>query len=1098
MSHAQHTANGARLWKRARELVLKIEVLHSDGKKDIIMIHDGDSPEHLAETFVETHGLSRDHIAYLSEHIRHNLEDHLQSLQGDEQGGQLEAGHQEPEQGLQQHKDNEEPKEMADEAPYDLLSPTSMEEAPAMPAMPVPVDPAPPRPAAPPMAPPPGDPSEPEPHDDLLGAMKRFRQRLQIPQQLPGAPPATSSSTVAPGDLSTLGDTELLDTTLGDTAVSPNTTHGYGEDAEATPGARPEDAPELKSFRQWAIKSDKPAVPDLARPQLAAFSSPTAKAAHKTTEDARSEQAYNRIKSAASRPGDQESGRFKMVAVPSTSAGASIKELLGRGNKKGGSTRRKQQEYKRQMTFDRLHKDNERILKQRERERQVREHAETKYMIKHKFQVRGKSSTMAPRDVSTDFGERFYEAGLHAQRQKESKQPERQKQIQKAKDDWTCPKCGHTNGTEFETCQRVTGRTAPLDELKPTSWVHLSVDKASVGPELKSVSRRSLTSAEHNDLQDHQMSSEVIRCAQARPPEDFMPTNVSSLSRRLIKAWRRNETVWETLHDNAAQQAKKKQLEEAIRTEVDAELTLHPQIPRASIALVDERRMFFDEQQGLDGESVPRDHGVYLHDLHATKVAEQNTRAEQEFKKIPFKPDIGNSKFRPKVDESQQEFSARLTSEHAAKAERLEMLREQYLLDFDPETGVDFFQPVTGRAPETTRRPTDKSIHDALHEHHDQLKDKLNRLRKTRELEQKQLAQKDLVDPKSREMLERVRANSIAEVYRTMLASVQFTNREEGVADAPDLADARNWKRALLDVSRARPDMLAKPMMRDLVRRVFARSEGGAIAYATFFQLMENALDKEAAPTGNAIAPRYATDTEAHIQATEGECTFKPKLDARSRQLAKNVGRDGGRNIVEVLYGERDKYHSKREAKVKAQEENATAGCTFKPDIIATRSTDGVAAAGAHYNLTRQMFPESPGAGPGDRLDGDAASADGHSTGGVVGRSEAHAPETPARPDATVVQNIELTPHSLSLAEDYLAQTSSLASERSLTAATEEFLREHLPPPPGPGAPMTLEAIAREPLDVGGAPTAVAAPGSQPPPPPPVQDHRTAGAPPAP
>lgn len=111
----------------------------------------------------------------------------------------------------------------------------------------------------------------------------------------------------------------------------------------------------------------------------------------------------------------------------------------------------------------------------------------------------------------------------------------------------------------------------PLHVLqRPSCWIHTDQSKGD----------RKLGSDE-----------DIIFCGQRRPDKQFVPTNVSAQSRKLIAEWRRTESVWDALHSNAAAEEKRIQLIEAIREDESIELTGHPQIPVASRAIVLERLM---------------------------------------------------------------------------------------------------------------------------------------------------------------------------------------------------------------------------------------------------------------------------------------------------------------------------------------------------------------------------------------------------------------------------------------------------------------------------------------------------------------------------
>ena len=452
--------------------------------------------------------------------------------------------------------------------------------------------------------------------------------------------------------------------------------------------------------------------------------------------DGGGEDMYNRLKQAwssnRSNDGSVSVKSFKQVTPPTSS-------FAGAGGAKAKSGRRRKskaasqdEDPKKMETFHRLYDDHARMEKTRSKQREKKEQQEVKYMQKKSFKVTGKSTEMLSRNTSapTDVGARLHKHAIQ-KRNNEEKLTIRKHELEKQKETWSCPRCNFENAFDATTCRNITGRTVPHDQEHPTSWIHADIEKV----------KDTATAP----------GGVVIYCSQPRPEADFVPTNLSEHSRKLIKGWRRTETVWDTLHSNAAAEEKRRHLIDAHMEDHNAELTLQPHIPSTSRALVSERRILNEKGDGAESLSQ-QDANIALYELAKEKRGQRDEKHRTRYDNLPFAPDIGKSKLRDVGDENQKTFVQRLSQEHIDREERLRALRDKHISDHDPTTGMEYFKPLTGRAPmagnDHGHRAHGNTVHEALHAHHEHVENKVRHMQEFSQVEVEMKASKSHVTRK--------------------------------------------------------------------------------------------------------------------------------------------------------------------------------------------------------------------------------------------------------------------------------------------------------------------------------------------------------------
>jgi hypothetical protein len=571
--------------------------------------------------------------------------------------------------------------------------------------------------------------------------------------------------------------------------------------------------------------------------------------------------------------------------------------------------------------------------------RTKKEDPELKSVNTHGFKSLKRSSDMVgqrtSKTVHSSVGERLHHDGISKVKATQDKIEKRKQVVESERDLWSCPKCHFTNKGSAETCQFVVGRTVPLDEIRPSCW----------------------TFVDHSDptkIRTPDPESQLIMCAFPRPAEKFMPSNVSAQSRKLIREWQRSETVWETLHQNVAAEEKRKQLVRNTMEDEDVELTLQPQIPIRSRALVQESLNMQEDADGSEPRQ-PADRNIELYEEHAKILEQSDARMQVDYtEQCTFEPDIGRSKLRAKPDATQKDFVQRLHSERQEFDERTDMLRKHYNTEYDPNTGIEYFQPQTGRGP--MQREMRTSIHEVLYRG---APDKENALAEAKAKQDDDIKARSSVvhkAPKSDKMFKQISRRVYSDVYRALLLSVQYKNNPDE-APRSEMLDEDMWRTAALDTQVADPTMLAKPKMQKVVGGVLQKWKARLMSYDMFCKLMDAALAEDTEPIGDMVAPTYKTDFEAIATRDLEGCTFEPEMNEKSRIIGQNIrGRDGGRPIHDVLHAEKSRYLEGRLNAIQKANQKVFEECTFQPKFMSKQSSDS--SGSSIYPLTRQYFRE--------------------------------------------------------------------------------------------------------------------------------------------
>ncbi|CAM9834157.1 unnamed protein product, partial [Laminaria digitata] len=333
----------------------------------------------------------------------------------------------------------------------------------------------------------------------------------------------------------------------------------------------------------------------------------------------------------------------------------------------------------------------------------------------------------------------------------------------------------------------------------------------------------------------------------------------------------------------------------------------------------------------------------------------------------PFKPDIGISATWPTLHTSTEDFFllARLHGEHREQELRLEakryMLYEAPSTTVDPATGQPFFSPMTNRtAPWSHCHSPSQAWDNREHQRNEEwpvqrkggaggggeerggggegwrgegshvrmwergLEQEKRREASVRSRDEARNARASKGHVNSRcahELVRGMRARSLMQVYRTLLASVEYARLPEGLDydEAMESITSRinaifdndddAWQDMTLEVAKADLSVL-KPELVAIVTSALAGHAEEILSLVDFCELLDASVETlvtTGGPMAHLFAPgsgrsaagdrpaaveaaaRAARDEEAEAK----ELTFRPKIDKKSAAIARTMGRGG-------------------------------------------------------------------------------------------------------------------------------------------------------------------------------------------------------------
>ncbi|GMH52863.1 hypothetical protein TL16_g01328 [Triparma laevis f. inornata] len=446
----------------------------------------------------------------------------------------------------------------------------------------------------------------------------------------------------------------------------------------------------------------------------------------------------------------------------------------------------------------------------------------------------------------------------------------------------------------------------------------------------------------------------------------FKPV-LSEGTEALKKTKKREKNVFEELHDKQEEVSEKKAYYEQIAF-VNKDCTFKPEINDHSEVL----QMLSGMEEGTgEIDTRPKFEKLYEErNKRAEKVEEiKNSLPTDEADECTFKPDIGANAHRAKPDKNSTEFINRLYNEHETilkkKEERVKQVQEAW------------FKPEIGRSPLNARNVENLPIHEHLSE----LTKKSLEAKKVK-VEGREAQDKESrmfkANPKSQKMLANMKKQSCEELFRVLLATIEFKKQgnkasvDDSIAELVGrmqdeeeggLGGGGDWREKLLDATKCDPNLLDDNVAK-IVKPLLARHQGSPMTLDLFVDLTVIELERVGVEAldvvrtmrnrqreQRAIALKANVEEEkggfkGPIKRLKGIAKFKavasavkqfhPSINKNSKRIANSQSRRGkGELLFTSLHAAQKMLEVRRETLRKQKIKEEDDECTFKPEFFA-------------------------------------------------------------------------------------------------------------------------------------------------------------------
>lgn len=275
-----------------------------------------------------------------------------------------------------------------------------------------------------------------------------------------------------------------------------------------------------------------------------------------------------------------------------------------------------------------------------------------------------------------------------------------------------------------------------------------------------------------------------------------------------------------------------------------------------------------------------------------------------------FNPDIGPDKFRPRVDETEEEFINRLTYH-----------KQQRMLDMqaahpsvDQSTGQPLFQPVTGRGPLFQRNASGLPIGDYLHSYSFEKSENQALTVQEHEAHFRELASAPKITPNSNAIMENMRHQQLFEIFSVI------DQDGDGIID-PSAAETAALTR------------LPPEIANDIVPLVI--ESGTSHNFDSFYTLCRGVVSStHAGPKGYLVPERErhmrSVDEYVHSREPAG---MQVTLSEKSHELANDRRAQRTGSLYDVLSEEREVWEMRRRNMSEKRAGEDLAACTFQPNV---------------------------------------------------------------------------------------------------------------------------------------------------------------------
>ena len=331
-------------------------------------------------------------------------------------------------------------------------------------------------------------------------------------------------------------------------------------------------------------------------------------------------------------------------------------------------------------------------------------------------------------------------------------------------------------------------------------------------------------------------------------------------------------------------------------------------------------------------------------------------------------------------DASTKDFVNRLHGEHDVILKK----KEKVAL----EQAKDWFQPETGRSPLNARNVDNLPIHEHLYN-----EDKKTNVKKAVVMGEAEKVRNDKMTfkvlPMSERLLGSVKRKACEELFRVLLATIDFKKSSEGNVEKSsraitltgmeemimsfqmeeeeeedeekklgEMGGEAEWRSKLLDTTKCDAELLDEEVCK-IVRPILTRHVGtgeGGMSLDNFCDLVVLELDRVGVESLGIIrslrskqkdvARRGRMQVEMEKKKVAGEesavTMFHPEINRKSRQIMKQRRQSGrGLLLFSTLHHAQKIFMAKRKVLVKQHQAVQDEECTFKPTLVSNYKGTG-------------------------------------------------------------------------------------------------------------------------------------------------------------
>jgi len=275
-----------------------------------------------------------------------------------------------------------------------------------------------------------------------------------------------------------------------------------------------------------------------------------------------------------------------------------------------------------------------------------------------------------------------------------------------------------------------------------------------------------------------------------------------------------------------------------------------------------------------------------------------------------FNPDIGPDRYKPRVDETDEEFVNRLTY---YKQDKL-LAAEQGPRMIDQNTGQKMFEPQTGRGPMTERNPSGLPIGDYLHACSYDIAEMKAEREEQRETLVASLATQSKTTTNSHSIMENVRQQQLFEIFSAI------DTDGDGIIDPSAAAEAAHSR-------------LPAEIANDICPLVI--HSGQQHDFRSFYALCRDQVSSaQVGPKGYLVPER-----ERHMRSldeymiSKDASTHRKSLSQRSSALAQQRREHRSGSLYESLTEEREIWDERRRNMSEKKAAEELSACTFQPNV---------------------------------------------------------------------------------------------------------------------------------------------------------------------